>query len=130
MSYPGIPSTTSGRAYVHNGRITRDRPTLPRFYVSRIVIVLSTLAVMVVTNPANVQLHSWLPRDFQAPSYNQPQKSWIQRPKVTNYGVLALEKTFTTIQIVGLSRTVDVCYFDTGGDLSRSVCNTIGKSNY
>lgn len=128
----------SQRAYVrHDGTLTRDAPTLPRFSTGRLLFVLSVLTVLIVSNPAN-GMENWLPRDwwrnvrYHATHNSSQSASWFKSKigieRKTNYGVFALEKTYTTITVTGLLNTANLCYFDTDDDLSRAFCNTIADN--
>lgn len=121
----------SGRAYVRDGRITRNHPVIPRFSSYRlgfVAFMLSILVALIFANPVN-KVHAWLPRTLQSDvTYRQPSTAWLQSSKVTNYGVFALEKTYTSIRVIGFSTSEEFCFIIDTDPLDRESCAFVGKS--
>jgi hypothetical protein len=89
--------------------------------------MLGILIALIFANPVN-EVHTWLPRELQADAtYRQPSTAWLQSSKITNYGVFAFEHTYTTIRVIGLSTSEDLCYMYIGGDFFQEGCAFIGK---
>jgi hypothetical protein len=145
LSLPGrVPDSVNNHPFIHHsimsrsfvnaqGHLSRRPPLLPTYSKRRIVLVVSTLLLLILTNPAN-GTRSLLPnflwtnvRYSERPGSTKA--TWFNsKPKSTNFIILALTRDQNRITATGLLRTFELCSTGSPDPLTQSVCTWIGDT--
>lgn len=126
---------TMSRSFVNaQGYLSRRPPLLPTYSKRRIVLVISTLLLLILTNPAN-GTRSWLPnslwtnvRYFERPGSTTRASWFYSKPKSTNFIILALTRDHNHITATGLLRTFELCSMGSTDPITKGVCTWIGDT--